>query len=83
MFYVKYLIISEELFFIRCKNSLFKLIIRQQQMCGTPQARAPERGTGPMARVAVSRGMDTLNPGPRVFDIASFLGKGGLPMLCH
>jgi hypothetical protein len=35
------------------------------------RAWAPERGTGPKERVA----------GPRVFDIAPFLGKGGLLMI--
>ena len=33
-------------------------------MCGTPQARAPELGTGPKERMAGPRGMDPLGPVP-------------------
>ena len=33
-------------------------------MCGSPQARAPERGTGPKEQVAGPRGMDPLVPVP-------------------
>ena len=33
-------------------------------LCGTPQARAPERGTGPKERLAGPRGMDPLGPVP-------------------
>ena len=57
-------------------------------MCGTPQARASERGPQSVGlRASASergprpRSNQYSGPGPRVFDIAPFLGKGGLPMI--
>ena len=38
-------------------------------MSGTPQARAPEQGTGPKERVAGPRGMDPLGPVPEYFSL--------------
>ena len=47
------IIIILSLLFRKCSN-----------MCGTPQARAPERGAGLKEQVAGPRGMDPLGPVP-------------------
>ena len=39
-------------------------ILSKHNIRGTPQAWAPERGTGPKERVAGPRGMDPLGPVP-------------------
>ena len=54
-------------------------------MCGTPWARAPEDGTGPRERGPGPQRNGSSGPGPRVFDIEPFLGRGGHTMiiLCH
>jgi hypothetical protein len=54
-------------------------------MCGTPWARAPEDGTGPRERGPGPQRNGSSGPGPRVFDIEQFLGRGGHTMviLCN
>ena len=50
-------------------------------MCGTPWARAPEDGTGPRERGPGPQRNGSSGPGPRVFDIEQFLGRGGHTMV--
>ena len=47
-----------------------------QNMYGTPQARAPEHGTGPKERLAGPRGMDPLGPVPEYLLLHNSLARG-------
>ena len=53
------------------------------ELCGTPQARAPERGTSRKERVAGPRGMDTLGPVPEYLILHHSWARGVSQLLFY